>query len=70
MAHSKCPPPKNTAVAAAAAAVQIKIKKKSVNRHEEQSCGCHGGSVGWESGISRCKLLYTRWIDNKASLYS
>ena len=24
----------------------------------------------WEVGISRCKLLYTRWINNKVLLYS
>ena len=26
--------------------------------------------VGWESGTSRCKLLYIRWINNKVLLYS
>ena len=33
-----------------------------------------GGSVreGWggEVGVSRCKLLYTEWINNKVLLYS
>ena len=24
-----------------------------------------GGGMGWESGISRCKLLYMEWINNK-----
>ena len=25
-----------------------------------------GGGKGWEFGISRCKLLYIEWINNKA----
>ena len=32
-----------------------------------------GGSRGgkeWEFGISRCKLLYVEWINNKVLLYS
>ena len=24
----------------------------------------------WEVGVSRCKLLYTEWINNKVLLYS
>ena len=24
----------------------------------------------WEFGISRCKLSYTEWVNNKAQLYS
>ena len=29
-----------------------------------------GGGVKWEFGISRCKLLYIEWINNKLLLYS
>ena len=29
-----------------------------------------GGRMGWEFGISRCKLVYTEWINNKVLLYS
>ena len=29
-----------------------------------------GGRMGLEFGISRCKLLYTEWIDNKILLCS
>ena len=31
-----------------------------------------GGGVGmsWETGVSRCKLLHTEWINNKFLLYS
>ena len=28
------------------------------------------GGVDWEFGISRCKLLYVEWINNKVPLYS
>ena len=40
----------------------------------EQTCGCQGGAggerMGWELGISRCKLLYVGWINNKVLLCS
>ena len=29
-----------------------------------------GGGRDWEFGISRCKLLYIRWINNRVLLYS
>ena len=29
-----------------------------------------GEGVGWEFGISRCKLLYIEWINYKVLLYS
>ena len=29
-----------------------------------------GGGKDWEFGISRCKLLYTGWINKKVLLYS
>ena len=28
------------------------------------------GGMGWEFGISRCKLSHTQWIHNKVLLYS
>ena len=28
------------------------------------------GGMDWELGISRCKLLYIEWINNKVLLYS
>ena len=28
------------------------------------------GGMDREAGVSRCKLLYTEWINNKALLYS
>ena len=29
-----------------------------------------GGGMEWEFGVSRCKLLYVGWINNKVLLYS
>ena len=29
-----------------------------------------GGEMEWEVGMSRCKLSYIEWIDNKVLLYS
>ena len=29
-----------------------------------------GGATEWEGGVSRCKLLYIEWINNKILLYS
>lgn len=58
---------------------------KQTHRHGEQACSCQGelgiGSLGlvdvnygnlaldWEFGVSRCKLLYIEWIDNKVLLF-
>ena len=32
--------------------------------------GRRGSGMGWESGVNRCKLLYTEWISNEILLYS
>ena len=45
-------------------------KKKQRHRSREQTCGGQGGEVEWEVGVSRCKLLYMEWINNKVLLYS
>ena len=29
-----------------------------------------GGGMEWEFGVSRCKLLYIEWINNKVLMYS
>ena len=58
--------------------MNISTKQKQHHRHREQTCGCQGGGLGggggggmdWEFGISRCKLLYIEWINNKVLLYS
>ena len=49
------------------------MKEKQTHRHREQTCGCQGGSgegMDWEFGISRGKLLYIGWINNKLLLWS
>ena len=54
--------------------VNLFMKQKQTHRHREQTCGCQGGGgqgrVGMGVGISRCKLLYVEWIDNKVLLCS
>ena len=49
--------------------MNLSKKQKQTHRHREETCGCQGGEGGggkdWEFGISRCKLLYTEWINNK-----
>ena len=50
------------------------MKQKQTYRYREQPCGCQeergGREKDWEFGISRCKLLYIAWINNKILLYS
>ena len=53
--------------------MNLSMKQKQAHRHTEQTCGCPSGERGgkdWEFGISRCKLLYIEWINNKVLLYS
>ena len=55
--------------------MNLSTKQKPTHRQREQTCGCQGGwGVGgrrdWEFEISRCKLVYTEWINNKVLLYS
>ena len=52
--------------------MNLSTKQKQTHRHREQTCGCQGGGgVGdWELGISRYKLVYIEWINNKVLLYS
>ena len=55
--------------------MNLSTKQKQTHRHREQTCGCQGGGgcgegMDWEFGVSRCKLLHTEWISNKALLHS
>ena len=54
--------------------IDLSTKQKQTHRHREQTCGCQGEGteegMDWEFGISRCKLLYIGWINNKVLLYS
>ena len=47
-------------------------EQKQTHRHGEQTCCCWwgGGWLDWEFGISKVKLLYMEWINNKVLLYS
>ena len=54
--------------------MNLSMKQKETHGHREQTGGCQGGGVWggmeWEVGVSRCKLLYMEWINNKILLYS
>ena len=55
------------------AQMNLSTKQKQTHRHREQTCGCQGvgrGGKDWEFGVSRCKLLYVGWLNNKVLLYS
>ena len=44
----------------------LPLKQKQAHRHGAQACGCQEASGGGKDGelrISRCKLLYRRWIN-------
>ena len=45
-------------------------KQKATRQHRGLTFGCQGGGKDWECGISRCKLLYIGWINNKVLLHS
>ena len=54
--------------------MNLSMKQKQTHRHREQTCGRQGGGGGggmdWEFGMSRYKLVYIGWKNNKALLYS
>ena len=54
--------------------MNLSTKQKHIHRHREETCGCQAGGggrgMGWEFGVSRCKLLHLEWINNKALIYS
>ena len=56
------------------AQVNLSTKQKRTHDIENRLMVAKGerGRKGmeWEFGISRCKLVYTRWINNKVLLYS
>ena len=55
--------------------MSLSMKQKQTHRHRDRlmvakrDMGEKGG-VDWEFGISRYKLLYIDWINNKVPLYS
>ena len=53
--------------------MNLSMKQKQTNRCKEETCDYQGGGGdggAWEFGISRCKLVYIGWINNKVLLYS
>ena len=48
--------------------MSLSTERKQTHGHKEQTCGCQGGGLGsgmgWEFGVSRCKLLHLEWINN------
>ena len=55
--------------------MNITTKWKQTHRPREHTCSCQGRVLGegwggkdWEFRISRCKLLYIGWINNKVIL--
>ena len=55
--------------------MNISVKQNQTHRHREQTCGCRGQREVWGkgrtggSGVSRCKLVYIGWMNNKVLLY-
>ena len=54
--------------------MNLSTKQKQDHGHREQTSVVKaegvGGGMEWKVGVSRCKLLYIEWINNKALLYS
>ena len=50
--------------------MKLSMKQKQTHRHREQTCGCQRGGLHRKFQISRCKLLYKEWINNKVLIYS
>ena len=53
--------------------MNLSMKHNQTHRPGEQTRGCQGGNVGggmdWEFRVSRCKLLYIEWVNNRVLLY-
>ena len=54
--------------------MNLSMEQKQTHRHREQTSHAKGEGLGEgmdrESGMSRCKLVYIGWINNKVLLYS
>ena len=58
--------------------MNLPMKQKQNHGYREQTGGCRRRGLWgadwermeWEVGVSRCKLLYIGWINNKVLLYS
>ena len=43
--------------------VQMNISMKQKDTDGEPTCCIQGGRKDWEFGVSRCELLYVRWMN-------
>ena len=54
--------------------MNLSMKQKQNQGHREETGGRQGQvgwrGLNWEFGISRCKWVYTEWINNTVLLYS
>ena len=54
--------------------MNLSTKQEQTHAHRERLVvakeGWGGRGMDWEFVISRCKLVYTEWINNKVLLYS
>ena len=54
--------------------MNLSTKEKQIHRHGEKTCGCQEGACWrvdeWEFVVSRGKLVYIEWINNKVLLYN
>ena len=54
--------------------MNLSTKEKQTHRHGEKTCGCQKGPCWrmdeWEFVVSRGKLVYIEWINNKVLLHS
>ena len=51
----------------------LSMKQKQTHEQREQTVAAMegvGGWIDWETGVSRCKLLYIEWINKQVLLYS
>ena len=52
--------------------INLSMKQKRIHRYRELTCGCQeaGEGMNWKLKISRCKLFYIEWVNNKVLLCS
>ena len=54
--------------------MNLSTKEKYTHRYGEQKCDCQEGACWrmdeWAFVVSRSKLVYIEWINNKVLLYS
>ena len=54
--------------------MNLSMKQEQTHEWREQTVAAMaegvGGRIDWETGVSRCKLLYIEWINKQVLLYS